>query len=77
MKLITIQHNFHHETKRVEWQSVREVMLPKLTVMLKYFVLSTMCLESARDPVKKLRTEPAPLACQRNGILGLGGQWLQ
>lgn len=38
------------------------VSLPKLTVMLKYLVVSTTCFESAREPVKKLSTDPAPFA---------------
>ena len=40
------------------------VLLPKLTVMLKYLVVSTTCFESAREPVKKLSTDPAPFACK-------------
>lgn len=43
--------------------------LPKLTVILKYLVVSTMCFESSIDPVKKLSTEPAPFAYKRNKAL--------
>lgn len=32
--------------------------------MAKYLVVSTICFERANDPVKKLRTEPAPFACK-------------
>lgn len=54
---------FHHliVIKRKFWGD----KLPKLTVMLKYLVVSAMCLDSASDPVRKLRTEPAPLACMQ------------
>jgi hypothetical protein len=37
---------------------------PKLTVTLKYFVVSTTCFERDNEPVRKLRTDPAPFACK-------------
>lgn len=53
--LLIVMLDFQYQCKNFE-------PLPKLTVMLKYFVVSTMCFESATDPVKKLSTDPAPLA---------------
>lgn len=40
--------------------------LPKLTVTLKYLVVSTTCFERDNEPVRKLRTEPAPFACKES-----------
>lgn len=36
--------------------------LPKLTAILKSLVDSTTCLERGREPVRKLKTDPAPFA---------------
>lgn len=36
--------------------------------MLKYLVVSTICFERAIDPVRKLSTDPAPLACNKYNI---------
>jgi hypothetical protein len=40
---------------------INDFTLPKLTVMLKSLVDSAICLDTASEPVLKLRTEPAPL----------------
>lgn len=38
--------------------------------MLKYLVFSVTYLESATDPVSKLSTDPAPLACNKYMSIG-------
>jgi hypothetical protein len=42
---------------------------PKLTVMLKSLLCSTICLDTANETVLKLKTEPAPFACEAHGKL--------